>query len=121
MEQTELLTLTRLWLYPRHLRTLFGHRLPLPISHRTLGWAALAFAPTWALLRLFGVGWEHVWLTLRFVVPAAATWWLVRVAEAGGRPRESARSWVRYGAWHVRAWLSRPRPVRGRSRARVGA
>lgn len=107
----ELRTLTRLWLFSRHLYTLGEWRLWTPISHTLIKWCVLIGVPVYALLHTLHVPAVNFGLTLYVVVPGLMVWAALRIVAGGGSPRELVRSWRRM-LWHCR-------PRRGTKRGPV--
>lgn len=89
-------TLTRLWLFSRHLHNIGGIALWTPISHRTLFWAAMIFGPWTLLTSMVGIPFAGFGLTLHILLPGLATWWVIYVVDGGARPDQMVWSWVRY-------------------------
>lgn len=111
-------TLTGLWTFSQYVYKIAGLSLLIPISQAAAKWTLAVFVPSWVLLALLGVGWQQAGLTAHFVLPGLITWLALRSSSDGGRPVDSARSWLTFG-WS--ALRSRdPRPVRLADSHRVG-
>lgn len=104
-------TYTRLWTFSRHTYTLLGHRLWLPISHRSVGYLLAVTIPLWATLQLLHVPWASLGITVRFIVPWLLCRWALKAAGGGARPVEFAWSWLRL-AVHPLRHRRRATPVR---------
>ena len=112
-----LLTLTRLWLFSRHLYGLNGRALWVPVSHRAVGYSLAVFAPLWLVLEWLGVPFHGFGWTVHAVLPGLLVWWALRTVGDGARPEELVWSWVRL-VWHVARRRAGVRPARVRSVAR---
>jgi len=118
----ELLTITRLWNFPKHLHNLGGVPLTVtgPISHRAIVYFLAVFGPILVLARLLHLSLIGPATFVQITVPALIVWWALRVASAGGAPRDVVSSWGRYSLHVARDVLAGgPRPVRVRSRVQV--
>jgi len=104
-------TYTRLWTFSRYTYTLLGHRLWLPISHRSVGYLLAVGVPLWGLMALLHVPFQTFGLTAHFIVPWLLTRWALKVAGHGARPHEFAWSWIRF-AWNSPGFLPQHQPVR---------
>lgn len=97
-EQIELLTLTRLWLFPRHLYRFLDRPLASPINLRLIALAVPAFAAAFLLLSLtpltltsgLGLG-----MVPYLLVPGLFVWWALTRLAAGAKLLEVAGSQVR--------------------------
>ena len=99
-------TLTRLWRFAQYLYTAAGISLVVPISQTLAKWTLGVFLPIWGIMHILGISWERLGLSAHFLIPGAIVWAAVWQAGEGGRPIDSARSWLRAIWWMFRAGVS---------------
>ncbi len=127
-DELELLTLTRLWTFPRFIFRIMDKPLGTPINLRLVAWAVPTFFAFWLLLTYTPIRLrtaQGLGLVPHLVLPGLVVWWALTQVGQGARPWEMAWSWLRL-AWHARPrWLVRhvqarhPRLMKVRIRSRV--
>lgn len=117
--QIELLTLTRLWLFPRYLYRVLDRPLGSPWTLRLLGLAAVAFPAAMLLLAPLPIGLRSaagLGLVPHLFLPGMFVWWCLTRLAAGQKLPEVALSQARL-AWHLRRRRDADRVTRLASRA----
>lgn len=99
VEQVELLTLTRLWLFPRYLFRFLDRPLGSPWNLRLLGLALPTFVVTFLLLAVLTpftpTGGLGLGLVPYLLVPGLLVWWALTRVAAGAKLWEVVWSHVR--------------------------
>lgn len=112
VEQVELLTLSRLWLFERYLFRFMDRPLASPWRLRLLALAVPTFAAVFALLAVFTpftpTGAAGTGLVPYLLLPGVLVWWALTRLSAGAKLDEVVLDHTRL-MWHLRR---EPAPLR---------